>query len=237
MTVLSLGSFLGASQVVSVVKNLTIMQETQETQVQSLGREGSLEDGMETHSSILTWIIPMDRGPWWATVHRITKSWTWQNRCSTHTCIHFFLWDMSLAPHIKIRGGCSAIKREKMTPPSTSSIWLLMLMIIFTEFNAHCASFLVHWHFFFYRYIAEFQSSWWFSYSFFKRLISSLLHAWRERKHSAISVLYNLLWISLELNILSYFKLFILNFKIRNKDILYSTGKYSNYLIINVNRV
>ena len=30
----------------------------QETRVQSLGQEESLEKGMETHSSILTWRIP-----------------------------------------------------------------------------------------------------------------------------------------------------------------------------------
>ena len=34
------------------------MQETEETQVQSLGWEDPLDKGMETHSSILTWRIP-----------------------------------------------------------------------------------------------------------------------------------------------------------------------------------
>ena len=29
---------------------------------------------MATHSSILAWRIPMDRGAWWATVHRVAKS-------------------------------------------------------------------------------------------------------------------------------------------------------------------
>ena len=48
------------------VKNLTVMQETQ---VQSLGREDPLEEGMATHSNILAWRIPMDRGAWWVTVH------------------------------------------------------------------------------------------------------------------------------------------------------------------------
>ena len=37
------------------VKNLPAMQETQ---VQSLGQEDSLEKGMATHSSILAWGIP-----------------------------------------------------------------------------------------------------------------------------------------------------------------------------------
>ena len=31
---------------------------------------------MATHSSILAWRIPMDRGAWWATVHGVAKSWT-----------------------------------------------------------------------------------------------------------------------------------------------------------------
>ena len=31
---------------------------------------------MATHSSILAWRIPIDRGAWWATVHGVTKSWT-----------------------------------------------------------------------------------------------------------------------------------------------------------------
>ena len=46
----------------------------EETWVQSLGWEDPLEEGMATHSSILAWRIPMDRGAWWATVHRVTKS-------------------------------------------------------------------------------------------------------------------------------------------------------------------
>ena len=44
--------------------------------VQSLGWEDPLEEGLATHSSILAWRIPMNRGAWWATVYRVTKSWT-----------------------------------------------------------------------------------------------------------------------------------------------------------------
>ena len=40
----------------------------------SLGWEDPLEEGMATHSTILTWRIPMDAGGWWATVHGVTKS-------------------------------------------------------------------------------------------------------------------------------------------------------------------
>ena len=44
-----------------VVKNLPEMQERQETQVQSLGWEDPLEEGMATHSSILAWRSQVDR--------------------------------------------------------------------------------------------------------------------------------------------------------------------------------
>ena len=46
---------------------------TWETWVQSLGWEDPLEEGMATHSSILTWRIPMDRGTWRATVHGVAR--------------------------------------------------------------------------------------------------------------------------------------------------------------------
>ena len=44
--------------------------------VQSLGWKDHLEECMKPHSSILAWKIPMDRGPWWAAVYRVTNSWT-----------------------------------------------------------------------------------------------------------------------------------------------------------------
>ena len=40
------------------------------------GWEDPLEKEMATCSDILAWESPMDRGPWWATVHEVTKSWT-----------------------------------------------------------------------------------------------------------------------------------------------------------------
>ena len=39
------------------------MQEPQETWVQSVGRAGSLEEGIATHSSILNWEIPGTEEP------------------------------------------------------------------------------------------------------------------------------------------------------------------------------
>ena len=45
------------------LKKLPAMQETQEMQVQFLGWEETLEEGMATHSSILAWRIPWTEEP------------------------------------------------------------------------------------------------------------------------------------------------------------------------------
>ena len=39
-----------------------------------LGWKDPLQEGMATHSSILAWRIPVDRGAWQATVHGVRKS-------------------------------------------------------------------------------------------------------------------------------------------------------------------
>ena len=45
------------------VKNPPVMQETQETQVQSLGLEDPLEEEMASYSSFLAWRIPWTEEP------------------------------------------------------------------------------------------------------------------------------------------------------------------------------
>ena len=62
-----------ASLVAQMVKNPPTMGKIW---VQSLSWEDPLEDDMATHSSILAWRMPMDRGAWWVTVRGITKSRT-----------------------------------------------------------------------------------------------------------------------------------------------------------------
>ena len=52
-------------------KNLLAMRETW---VRSLGREDPLGEGMVIHSSYFCLENSMDRGAWWATVHRMAKS-------------------------------------------------------------------------------------------------------------------------------------------------------------------
>ena len=39
-------------------------------------RQDPLKEGVATHSSVLAWRIPMDRGAWRTTVHAVRKSWT-----------------------------------------------------------------------------------------------------------------------------------------------------------------
>ena len=65
--------YIWASQVAQLVKNPPAMRETW---IRSLDWEDPLEEGMATHSSILTWRISMDRGVWLVIVHEVAKSQT-----------------------------------------------------------------------------------------------------------------------------------------------------------------
>ena len=56
-----------------MVKSLPAMQETWHDPWVG---EDPLEEGMATHSSIVAWRTPMDRGAWEATDRRVTKSQT-----------------------------------------------------------------------------------------------------------------------------------------------------------------
>ena len=59
------------------------------------------EEGRVTHSSVLAWRIPMDRGSWWAEVYRVAKSLIRLKLLSTHsvnththtqTHTHIYVW-------------------------------------------------------------------------------------------------------------------------------------------------
>ena len=65
------------------------VQEMKQMRVQSLGQEDPLEMGMATHSGILAWENPMDRGAWEATAHGVAESWTCLcMRACAHTHTH-----------------------------------------------------------------------------------------------------------------------------------------------------
>ena len=55
--------------------------------VQSLSQEDPLQEEMASHSSILSWRIPMDRRVWGATVYRVLKSWTQLKQFSLHASV------------------------------------------------------------------------------------------------------------------------------------------------------
>ena len=66
-----------------MVKDLPVMQDIQ---VGSLGWEDPLEEGMASHSSILAWRIPMDRGPWW-----VYSPWGCKESDMTEQLTHFII--------------------------------------------------------------------------------------------------------------------------------------------------
>ena len=76
-----------ASLLAQMVKNPPAMWETW---VQSVVWEDPLEMGMATHSSILAWGIPMERGAWQATVPWGFKESDKTERLSTY--IHIGIW-------------------------------------------------------------------------------------------------------------------------------------------------
>ena len=43
---------------------------------------------MATHSSILAWRIPRDRGAWWAAIYGVTQSWTRLKRLSSSISVY-----------------------------------------------------------------------------------------------------------------------------------------------------
>ena len=74
-----------ASLVAKMINNLPAMQETW---VWSLGWEDTLEKGMATHSNILAWRIPIDRGAWRAAV--LGLQWVRHNWVTKHSTYSFF---------------------------------------------------------------------------------------------------------------------------------------------------
>ena len=78
-------SHLGASQVALVVKNLPANAEDLRGCGFNPWVQKILEEGLAAHTSILAWRIPMDRGAWWTTVHRVTKNLT---QLKQLTCTH-----------------------------------------------------------------------------------------------------------------------------------------------------
>ena len=104
-----------------MLKNLPAMQETR---VRSLGREDPLEKGMATHSSILAWRIPMDRGysPWGCKELDTTEPPVFSRFCQTSSILACGSFE---EPSVSLVKGCK-----------TSLTLLLLLSLTFFVLQA-----------------------------------------------------------------------------------------------------
>ena len=110
----------------SAVKNLPAVQEKQEMQVQSLGQEDPLEEGVANPFQYSCLENSMDGGAWWATVHEVKKS---QTRLSDFTdsltllCFRYTHWKKRIA----LPGGLATFLTEKDHGPlgskETIAVW------------------------------------------------------------------------------------------------------------------
>ena len=83
-TFLLSASLNGASQVAQWLRILLPMQDSPETQVQSLGQEDLLEEEMVTHSNILAWEIPWTEQP--EGLQSMGSQRVGHDRTTEHTC-------------------------------------------------------------------------------------------------------------------------------------------------------
>ena len=102
----------------SAVKNLPVMQETQEMCVQSLGQKDPLKEETATRSCILSLGNSVDRGAWQASVHGFTKR-------HDSTCI-FYLFtfgmrDLSSKTRDQTHAHCIGSSVLTTRPPGKSS--------------------------------------------------------------------------------------------------------------------
>ena len=94
--------YLMASLVAQMVKNPAMKDSCsdscnapamQKTWVQSLGWEEPLEEGVATHSNILVWRIPMDKGAWRAPsigLQRVRHNWVTKHTMAVANVYFYF---------------------------------------------------------------------------------------------------------------------------------------------------
>ena len=110
------------------------MLETKEMQFPSLGWEDPLEEEMATHSSILSWRVPMNRGAWRAAVQGVAKSWTWL-RTHAHSLHGFFFFFFLaayriLVPQSKIE---PALEVWRLNHWATGEVSLLRIIKLYSD--------------------------------------------------------------------------------------------------------
>ena len=83
--------FLGGEGASLAAQRVNNLPATQETWVQSLNLEDSPGGGNGYPLQYSCLENPMDRGDWWAAVHRVAKSRTQLKRLSTHARMHIIV--------------------------------------------------------------------------------------------------------------------------------------------------
>ena len=135
LELISFSGFLGGS----VVKNPPAMQETQ---VQSLGWEDSLEEEMASHSTILAWRIPWTEEPGWLQSRgsqRVGHYWETFTlspfrSCYTHGPPPFFFFFTTL------RGFHEKKKKSPRLRGGVTSVFISSLVINFRLVRMTCES-------------------------------------------------------------------------------------------------
>ena len=124
------------------------------------GLERSPEEGMVTHSSILAWWIPLDRGAWRATVHRVAKSQTWPTRFQSLSRVWLFAtpWTAAGQASLSITNSWSLLTLmsiESVMPSNHLILCLPLLLLpsifpsirVFSSESALCIKWPKYWSF------------------------------------------------------------------------------------------
>ena len=123
------------------------MQKTQEMQVWSLSQEDPLEEGMETHSSILTWRIPWTEEPGGLQstgLQRMEHNWgnLARTQWSTLKCLGYLI-GLFVSPQTK-QGHCLQQERPTYKNLSLVRIRTMTMLMTWEAISLFCCSFLEH---------------------------------------------------------------------------------------------
>ena len=107
------------------VKNPPAMQETQETQVRSLGQEDPLEKELAIHSSILAWEFPWTEEPGGLqsmSCRRVGHDWARKRKLylrACYVCVHARAWELPLlSPRARLlKPACPRAQAPQEKPP------------------------------------------------------------------------------------------------------------------------
>ena len=101
----------GAFQVMLVVKNLPANAEDIRDTGSIPGLGTFLGGGRGNPPQYSSLENPTDRAAWWATVHRVTKSWTRPKQLSMYTCMHITKWIWNYSWYFSVSRKVELIRR------------------------------------------------------------------------------------------------------------------------------